>query len=165
MEVKEMTDKELFEYVEERKRQAESQRSIAKELNMGESTLRAKLKRHKETIEQIGTSNKIEKTILLPKNDKVQRGTDMNAEFSQNDISTLKQLIKEHESTKAVVEKYKIYDELSKVPVNAETVRSAFNMSKDTTERLKKYAGERRLPLQDIVELAVINLLEQYDKK
>jgi hypothetical protein len=59
---------------------------------------------------------------------------------------------------------YRIYDELSKLP-NDETVRSAYNMSKQTTERLKKYANERRLPLQDLVELAVINLLDQYEKK
>ena len=51
------------------------------------------------------------------------------------------------------------------MPTNTETVRSAFNMSKETTERLKKYASERRLPLQDIVELAVINLLDQFKAK
>lgn len=59
---------------------------------------------------------------------------------------------------------YKIYNELEKIP-QGEFVRSAYNMSVETTERLKKYSKERRIPLQDLVELAVINLLEQYEKK
>jgi transposase len=63
------------------------------------------------------------------------------------------------------IQEFKIYKELEKVPTDAETVRSAFNMSKETTERLKKYSQFRRIPLQDLVELAVINLLEQYDKR
>ena len=41
---------------------------------------------------------------------------------------------------------YIIYKELEKVPVDAEHVRSALNMSKDTTERLKKFSQVRRIP-------------------
>jgi transposase-like protein len=175
MNVKEMTDKELFEYTKERREQGESQRNVARELGMAESTLRSKLKKYEESQEQMST--KEEQKVMLYSaseqskqlnNEEAQRGTQKNPNvhsLTDNDINVLKQLIQEHKRTKEVVEKYKIYDELSKVPLNAETVRSAFNMSKDTTERLKKYAGERRLPLQDLVELAVINLLEQYDKK
>ena len=70
-----------------------------------------------------------------------------------------------HESDIKFIQEFKIYKELEKVPTDAETVRSAFNMSKETTELLKKYSQSRRIPLQDLVELAVINLLEQYDKK
>lgn len=58
---------------------------------------------------------------------------------------------------------YKIYDDITKIP-EGDTVRSAFNMSKTTTEHLKKYSQIRRIPLQDLVELAVINLLNEYDK-
>lgn len=81
----------------------------------------------------------------------------------------IKNIIQEHDETKQeplVLDEnqYRIYDELSKLP-NDEMVRSAYNMSKQTTERLKKFASERRLPLQDLVELAIINLLEKYDRK
>jgi hypothetical protein len=70
-----------------------------------------------------------------------------------------------HQNDIKFIQEFKIYKELEKVPTDAETVRSAFNMSKETTERLKKYSQFRRIPLQDLVELAVINLLEQYDKR
>lgn len=61
------------------------------------------------------------------------------------------------------MEGYEIYKEIERVPVNVDHVRSAFNMSKGTTERLKKFSKVRRIPLQDLVELAVLDLLQKYD--
>jgi hypothetical protein len=58
----------------------------------------------------------------------------------------------------------KLNRELEKVRIDADKIRSAFNMSKETTEQLKKFSQVRRIPLQDLVELAVINLLSEYDK-
>jgi hypothetical protein len=99
------------------------------------------------------------------KNTEVQQSTLTNHDFTEEEKRVLKLLINEHNKDYKLFREYRVYEELSKVPINAEQVRSAFNMSKETTERLKKYASERRLPLQDLVELAVINLLDQYDKK
>ena len=61
------------------------------------------------------------------------------------------------------MENYTIYKELERVPIDVEHVRSAFNMSVGTTEQLKKFSKLRRIPLQDLVELAVMDLLEKYD--
>jgi len=105
-----------------------------------------------------------EEKTTTNKNAKVQTSTQENENFTQEEIDTLKQLVSERKRNIELFSVYKIYDELSKVPTNAETVRSAYNLSKETTERLKKYANERRLPLQDLVELAVINLLDKYEK-
>jgi hypothetical protein len=85
--------------------------------------------------------------------------------FTDSEVNVIKQIVKERERDIELFHEYKIYKELEKVPTDAEHVRSAFNMSKKTTERLKKFSNVRRIPLQDLVELAVINLLDQYDKK
>ena len=61
------------------------------------------------------------------------------------------------------MEDYTIYKEIERVPIDVEHVRSAFNMSVGTTEQLKKFSKLRRIPLQDLVELAVMDLLEKYD--
>ena len=79
-------------------------------------------------------------------------------------IKVLKDIIRERKINIDVFHEYIIYKELEKVPVDAEHVRSAFNMSKETRERLKKFSQVRRIPLQDLVELAVLNLLEQHHK-
>ena len=92
-------------------------------------------------------------------------GQTKNADFTQGEIEVLKEIISERKNDLKLSHEYRVYKELDKVPTNVETVRSAFNISKRTTERLKKFSSERRLPLQDLVELAVINLLDQYDKK
>ena len=81
----------------------------------------------------------------------------------------MKEIVKEYESNffqsnDIELKEYQIYKELEKVKTDAEHIRSAFNMSKETTERLKKFSNVRRIPLQDLVELAVINLLNEYDK-
>lgn len=98
-----------------------------------------------------------------PKEIKEQLSTLKNNDFTAEEIDVLKSIIRERKINIKLFHEYRIYEELSKVPIGAEQVRSAFNMSKETTERLKKYANERRLPLQDLVELAVINLLDQYE--
>ena len=58
----------------------------------------------------------------------------------------------------------KINDEIAKLPKDQEKIRSAYNMSKETTERLKKFAHECKIPIQSLVELAIIQGLEKYDK-
>ena len=79
----------------------------------------------------------------------------LNQEYQQDEGQEGQSKINNH---------YKIYDDITKVSEEGEAVRSAFNMSIKTTERLKKFSQVRRIPLQDLVELAVINLLDEYDK-
>ena len=59
----------------------------------------------------------------------------------------------------------KIHDEIAKLPKDREMVRSAFNLSVETTERLRKFANKHKIPLQSLVELAIIQALEKYDRK
>lgn len=95
----------------------------------------------------------------------VRMSENKNLSLTNEEIKVLKSIVKERKSDSELVNKYAIYDELLKVPVGKDTERSAYNLSKTTTSRLKKYAKERRLPLQDLVELAIINLLDKYDKQ
>jgi hypothetical protein len=113
---------------------------------------------------QEGTVKSVKVKASKQEYTKEQTSTPKNNNFTDREMEVLKLLIKEHEKNIKYFHEYRIYDEITKVPVGAVQVRSAFNMSKETTERLKKYASVRRIPLQDIVELAVIKLLEQYDK-
>jgi hypothetical protein len=158
------------------------QRELAEKLNVNVNTLKSRITTYRKT-HGIEVTNK---NMKRPnKNTGVQKSTNENSNtgqmktnspkstqsnsnepaFTESEIKTLKEIIKERESNKELLNEFMIYKELSKVPTDAETIRSAFNMSKETTERLKKYANERRLPLQDIVELAVINLLDKYGAK
>lgn len=103
--------------------------------------------------------------VKTKKNAGVQMSENKNLSLTNEEIKVLKTMVKERKSDSELINKYAIYDELLKVPVSKDTERSAYNLSKTTTSRLKKYAKERRLPLQDLVELAIINLLDKYDKK
>lgn len=58
-----------------------------------------------------------------------------------------------------------IDNEVAELPKDQEMIRSAFNMSTTTTGRLKNFATKHKIPLQSLVELAVINLLDQYSKR
>lgn len=58
-----------------------------------------------------------------------------------------------------------ITSEIAKLPKDQPKVRSAYNLSKETTEQLKRYAKDHKLPIQALAELAVINLLDRYDTK
>ena len=82
--------------------------------------------------------------------------------FTNDEIEVLKSLIREHKRDYTLFTKYRIYEELAIIPNEGESVRNAYNLSRKTTERLKEFANDRRLPLQDLVELAIIKLLEQY---
>ncbi|BCD33087.1 hypothetical protein BC30102_p123 (plasmid) [Bacillus cereus] len=99
------------------------------------------------------------------KNVSVQVSENKNSSFTDEEMEVLKSIIKERKRDYELFSEYRVYDELSKVPTDEETERSAYTLSKTTTSRLKKYAKERRLPLQDLVELAIINLLDKYDKE
>ena len=117
-----------------------------------------------EGIETIEITKNLEIQTSTPRETNIKKDEVKNDDFTPDEIKVLKEIIAERKSDIQLFHEYRIYKELSKVPTDAETVRSAFNMSKETTERLKKYANERRLPLQDLVELAVINLLDNYNK-
>jgi DNA-binding transcriptional regulator LsrR (DeoR family) len=147
-----MNEQELMEYVEEQSKlprnKRHTQKEIAKILGIGERTLRRKIsdyRNEEKVIEQLNI-------------------------FTEEEIKVLKEIVKEYEnnyfqSNDIQLNEYEIYKELEKVRTDAENhIRSAFNMSKETTERLKKFSSIRRIPLQDLVELAVINLLDKYDK-
>jgi transposase-like protein len=159
-----MTNEELARYVEEQLKQGKSKRGIARELGMADSTLRMKIKPYENKGEQTGDMKEQSQQTEVHESTQVQESTNKNIDFTSKEIKVLKQIVKEHESNIELFHEYQIYKELEKVPVDAETVRSAFNMSKETTERLKKYSQVRRIPLQDLVELAVLNLLNKYDK-
>lgn len=132
----------------------ESQNNVAKSMGIGQKTLKNKLIK----------ANLWDGLVSTDENEEVHMSTQKNADFTQEEIDVLKGIIHERKGNIELFSVYQIYDELSKVPTDVEQVRNAYNMSKQTTERLKKYASERRLPLQDLVELAVINLLDKYEK-
>jgi transposase len=149
--IKEMNEQELMEYVEEQSKlprnKRHTQKEIAKILGIGERTLRRKISDYRNEgkgIEQLNI-------------------------FTEEEIKVLKEIVKEYESNffqsnDIELKEYQIYKDLEKVKTDAEHIRSAFNMSKETTEKLKRFSNIRRIPLQDLVELAVINLLNEYDK-
>ena len=149
--IKGMNEKELMEYVEEQSKLPRNkrhfQKDIAKILGIGERSLRGQISDYRNE------GKAIEKEPI----------------FTEEEIKVLKEIVKEYEnnffqSNDIELKEYQIYKELEKVKTDAEHIRSAFNMSKETTERLKKFSKVRRIPLQDLVELAVINLLNEYDK-
>jgi len=108
-------------------------------------------------------NRKVQKSSLENKNEQESSLNDIG--FTDDEIEVLKSVVEERKRGYELFSKYRIYDELSKVPTDEDVERSAYNISKSTVSRLKKYAKDRRLPLQDLVELAIINLLEKYDKE
>lgn len=146
-EIRELSEEALMEYIEEQARlgsdKKHTQKDIAKILNISMTTLKRRISDYR--------------------NGKIQK------DFTEEEIKVLKQIVKEYESNffksnDIELKEYEIYKDLKKVQIGADHIRSAFNMSKETTERLKKFSQVRRIPLQDLVELAVINLLNEYDK-
>ncbi|QKE76065.1 hypothetical protein HPK19_24985 (plasmid) [Arthrobacter citreus] len=47
---------------------------------------------------------------------------------------------------------------------NEETTRSSFNLTNSTIGRLNRFTKHYKLQNQDIVELAIIQILEQFDR-
>jgi transposase len=155
-EIKNLSNDELMEYLEEQSKiprnKRHTQKEVAEILGIGERSIRRSLSDYR---------NKGGKTI------------EKEPIFTEEEIKALeeivKEMIKEHEnnffqSNDFDLKEYQIYEDLKKVQTNPQHVRSAFNMSKETTEQLKKFSQIRRIPLQDLVELAVIKLLEEYDR-
>jgi hypothetical protein len=146
--IRDLGEKELMEYIEEqsklpRNEREYTQKEIGDILGIPERSLRRKIQAYR--------------------NEKAYK------DFTEEEIKILKQIVKEYEnnffkSNDIDLKEFKIYQDLKKVPTGANHIRSAFNMSKETTEQLKVFSTVRRIPLQDLVELAVINLLEEYDK-
>ena len=175
-ELNKLSDKQLVEFIDKQKELPNglSITKIAEMLGIKRTTLNSRIKKIRENGEKMDDSKNSKEQVSTPiqakektstqKRSNVETGQTKNADFTQEEIKVLKEIIGERKSDLKLSHEYRVYKELDKVPTDGETVRSAFNMSKTTTERLKKYANERRLPLQDLVELAVINLLDQYDK-
>jgi predicted transcriptional regulator len=150
--IKEMNEKELMEYLEEqsklpRNEREYTQKDIARIRGVGERTIRRQLsdfRNEGKVIEQLDI-------------------------FTEEEIKVLKQVVADYQNNffnanDIELKEYQIYKDLEKVKTDADLIRSAFNLSKETTERLKKFSSVRRIPLQDLVELAVVKLLEEYDK-
>ena len=149
--IKEMNEKELMEYLEEQSKlprnKRHTQKDVARILGIGERTLRRQLsdfRNEGKVIEQLDI-------------------------FTEEEIKVLKQVVADYQNNffnanDIELKEYQIYKDLEKVKTDADLIRSAFNLSKETTERLKKFSSVRRIPLQDLVELAVVKLLEEYDK-
>jgi hypothetical protein len=151
--------------------------SLSKEVGISEKKLRESLKtlgcafdNSSKVWSFEGEENVLDTDIheYVPKrttrNIQVKATTPKNDTFANEEVEVLKELIQERKRGYELFSEYRIYDELSKVPTDRDTVRNAYNLSTGTTERLKQYASKRRLPLQDLVELAIINLLDKYDK-
>lgn len=150
-----MSAAELAKYMDEQKKlggqKKHTQEEIADILGIGVTTLKDKTR------------------PFRTKEEKPKNMTQKKNIFTEEEIKVLKEIVKEYEnnffkSNEMQPSEYEIYKELEKVRTDAETIRSAFNMSKETTERLKHFSQVRRIPLQDLVELAVITLLDKYDK-
>lgn len=147
-EIKELSEQELMEYIEELSKLPRNERQYTQ----------------KEIGEIIGISERaIRRKIEAYRNEKAYK------DFTDEEIKVLKQIVKEYEnnffkSNDIELDEYEIYKDLKKVQLGANHIRSAFNMSKETTEKLKKFSNVRRIPLQDLVELFVMNGLEKYNK-
>ena len=175
-EIQKLNDKQLVEFIDEQKELPNGLTitKVAEILRIKRTTLNSRIKKIRESggkmddsknsKEQMSTPIQAKEKISISKRPNVNTGQTKNVNFTQGEIEVLKNIIDERKNDLKLFHEYRIYKELDKVPINEETVRSAFNMSKTTTERLKRYASVSRLPLQDLVELAVINLLDQYDK-
>jgi transposase-like protein len=168
--LKDLSIEDQTKWASEQQSNGKTYAELAKQLNVNESTLKSRIKtfRKKNGIESTPRNEKRGgKQINTKVNIDVQPFTEEEIEVLKGiieDIEVLKEIIQEHQLDVSYFHEYRIYEELKKVPRDAEPVRSAFNMSKETTERLKKFASVRMIPLQSLVELAVINLLEKYDK-
>lgn len=169
--ITEMNEEEQVKYAIEQMEQGKSQRSVAEELGMVESTLRRRVKKYKESLVQDEQTSTLESQESTQKEQQEQAKQVRNKQahmsnptFTESEIKVIKDILKERERDMQLFHEYRIYKELERVPVNGESVRSAFNMSKETTERLRTFASVRRIPLQDLVELSVIRLLDEYDK-
>jgi len=166
--VLELPTEEQTKWAYEQNALGRTQKELAELLNIDVSTLRRRIKKYKENHELMNTEKNTNVQITGETKTNRPKITQKNSNvlpLSEDEINVIKEIIEERKSDLKLFHEFRVYKELSKVPTNEETVRSAFNMSKTTTERLKKYANERRLPLQDLAELAIINLLDQYDKK
>jgi hypothetical protein len=185
-----MSIADIAKYMDEQKKlgkeRERTQEEIAKIRGVSLKTLRNQTKPFREKREQTrtidansstqetqeSTNDVQESTEIVQENAEkvqentsdVQESTPMNNPFNDDEIKVLKQIVGERKADIELFHEYKIYGELERVPIDEETVRSAFTMSKGTTEKLKRFSQVRRIPLQDLVELAVINLLEKYDK-
>jgi hypothetical protein len=164
-EIKAMSLKDLAKYLDEQKRLGSARERTQNEIAEIRGISVRQMQKQTDTFREKG-ERKMTTDVQESKqeNTKVQESTNKNIDLTSKEIKVLKQIVKERESNIELFNEYQIYKELEKVPVDAETVRSAFNMSKETTERLRKYASVRRIPLQDLVELAVLNLLNKYDR-
>lgn len=153
-EIKSMGLKELSEYMDEQKslgKKGRTQKEIAKIRGVSKSTLIRQTKMFRKKGEQKESMEE-------------QNSTPNYSGFTERQIEVLIEFVEERENDIKFFNELQIYKELEKVPTDDEIVRSAFNMSKKTTERLRKYSQFRRIPLQDLVELFVMNGLEKYDK-
>ena len=152
-ELQKLSDKELVDFIDEQKKLPNGLTitKIAQILGVNRTTFNSRIKKIREsgekmddsknTEEQEGTPIQAKEKTSAPKKSNVNTGQTKNADFTQEEIEVLKNLISERQRDLKLFHEYRIYKELDKVPTNEETVRSAFNMSKTTTERLKKYAS------------------------
>ncbi|MEE6209005.1 hypothetical protein U3A55_02385 [Salarchaeum sp. III] len=85
--------------------------------------------------------------------------------LNEEELETLKMIHKEKQNNMDLLEKYKIYEDLqAKVPVDEEVVRRSYNFSRSTIEEFESFVKNYRVPKESIVELAIKNLVEQYNK-
>ena len=149
--------------------------TLSKELLISEKRVRSLVKKlgfaYNQTTkqwdfngEQETFENEVEVQVVAStvKNSSDKASVSEKPDFTNDEIEVLKSLIREHRRDYTLFTKYRIYEEISIIPSEGESVRTAYNLSRKTTEQLKEFAHERRLPLQDIVELAIIKLLDKY---
>ncbi|MFC9354903.1 hypothetical protein [Arthrobacter sp. NPDC057013] len=107
-----------------------------------------------------GTHANSQEPLGTKKNSNEPEGTDT---FSTDEIKILKLLVKERQENAQERHTNTIHSLLNTYIVNgAETTRSSFNLSNSTIQRLNEFAKENKLQKQDIVELALIQLLNRF---
>ena len=114
-------------------------KELAEILGVPESTLKSRIRTYRKNNGIMSTSSDVKKSnvntnvqMSTQKKPNVITGQTKNVDFAPEEIEVLKKVISERKRDSELLDEYRVYKELDKVPTNEETIRSAFNMSKTT---------------------------------
>ena len=164
--------------------------TLAKEIGIAEKRLRKALKAAGVTYSNKhpkGWHFENEKSILehdiseyVPKSSSMQQSrtpkninkslnerqrTQNDLSFTSEEINVLKQFIKERQENTLERSALNIYHELitNVQSDNKNATRRSYTISNDVLSRFEKFAKKHRLPQQELVELALIRLLNDFN--
>ena len=152
-------DDSIYNFVSSR-----TQKNV-KELTGTQKNVQEPLQEISATIEE---SLRTEKNVHEPRKERTrtQKNSDeplRTQTFSKEEIAILKMIIQERQKNAHELHEETIYDLINtKVKKDVEATRSSFNLSNTTIERLNEFAKDNKLQKQDIVELALIQLLNRF---